>query len=46
MRLIILSSEVYQVLAHFSTLSNKRRDFQIKLIKHKMRVLILSTTSV
>ena len=44
MRHIFISA--YLALPHFSTLSKKRYDFRKKVIKHKMFVLNLSTTSV
>jgi hypothetical protein len=46
MRRIILSSAVCSALLCFSTLPHERHDFWRKVTEHKMRVLIVSTTSV
>jgi hypothetical protein len=43
---IILSSVICLALSYFFTLSHKWHDFQENLIKHKMNVLIFSTTFV
>ena len=42
MRRIILSSVACLALPHFSTLSHRRHDFQIRVIQYKMFVLIFS----
>jgi hypothetical protein len=44
MRRIILSSVACLALPYFSTLSHKRQDYREKVIEHKLRVLIFSTT--
>jgi len=46
MRSIIFSSVTRPALLQFSTLSHKRHELKKTIIGHKMRVLILSTTSV
>jgi hypothetical protein len=48
MRRVILSSVARPVLPYFATISQKQARFKnkLKVIDHKMRVLILSTTLV
>ena len=43
-RATISPSEAYLATPHFSTLSNNRHDFRKKVIEHKIRILIISTT--
>jgi len=40
----VVSSVAYAALQYFSTLFDKRHDFQKKVIEHRMCVLIVSTT--
>jgi hypothetical protein len=42
----IMTSVACPAVQYFSTLSQKRRDFQKKVIEYKMYVLIVSTTFV
>jgi hypothetical protein len=46
MRHIILSCVACLRIPYFSILSHKRHDFREKIIQHKIRVLIFSTTFV